>query len=163
MRHALVIFLVTIIASCSLITTATGAAEPKPFKGRIEHSKELVVKPGKSAILLTVHYPKGYHYTSEAPTSFDWKSADSTALNFPKSASSFSFTKITFPISIPIKSVKGRSEITIDASLFFCENKSGVCLFDNVRLIVPIRVDKAGSDKLPITLDASAPGGKEEL
>jgi hypothetical protein len=149
--------------SGSLLFETACSAEPKPFKGRIEHSKELTVKPGKSAILLTVHYPKGYHYTSEAPTSFDWKSADSNAVALPKSAASFNFTKITFPISIPVKSIKGRSEITIDASLFFCEDKSGVCLFDNVRLVVPIRVDRAGSDKLPITLDASVPGGKEEL
>jgi hypothetical protein len=163
MRLATAAILVTAILSGSLMFGTARASDPKPFKGRIEHSKELVVKPGKSTILLTVHYPKGYHYTSEAPTSFDWKSADSSAIAFPKSAASFSFTKITFPISIPIKSVKGRSEITIDASLFFCENKSGVCLFDNVRLIVPVRVDKSGSDKLPITLDASVPGGKEEL
>ncbi|MFZ1682927.1 MAG: hypothetical protein WAU88_02245 [Candidatus Zixiibacteriota bacterium] len=163
MRLAIVAVLATAIMTGFLMSGAARATEPKPFKGRIEHSKELVVKPGKSTILLTVHYPKGYHYTSEAPTSFDWKSADTNSIVFPKSAASFSFTKITFPISIPIKSVKGRSEITIDASLFFCENKSGVCLFDNVRLIVPIRVDKSGLDQLPLTLDASVPGGKEEL
>ena len=135
----------------------------KPYTGRTDHNPELVMKPGKGAILLTVKYPKGYHYTSDAPTSFDWHSSDSTAVTLPRDPSKFNFSKIVFPIIVPVTAIKGKAEITIDASLFFCENKSGVCHFDNVRMIVPIKVDSAGLSKVSLTIDAAAPGGKEDL
>jgi hypothetical protein len=163
MRFLYLALLVAIVLLPLAGTTADTPKEAKPFKGRISHDPVLVVKPGKGTLLLTVKYPKGYHYTTEAPTSFEWRSSDGKVLKFSKEASQYTFTKIVFPISIPIQAVKGQTEISIDGALFFCHDKTGVCLFDTVRLIVPIKVDPSGSSKPQLTIDAVAPGGKEDL
>ena len=131
------------------------------FNGRIETYKKQMLKPGKGEIVLDVHIPKGFHATKDAPITFEWRAANGKVVIFTKAPGKYDFTKLVFPILIPLKAVSGKTEVVIDASIFFCKDKSKVCQFDNVRLKIPVEVSNSGSAKIPITIDAVAKGSRD--
>lgn len=156
---------ILLIAASSIIAaTATKPADTSDtFNGRVENYPRQLLKPGRGTIALNITIPKGFHSTKEAPITFNWRSDNSKIVSFLKDSSKFDFKNATYPISIPVKGISGKTELTIDASLFFCKNGSTVCQFDFVRLKIPVEVSASGSTKLPITVDAVAKGTRDDL
>lgn len=161
----LAVMLLVIAGSVGVVSAADSPAQDTTdsFMGRIETYPRQILRSGKGEIVLNVNIPRGFHATKDAPITFEWKADNGKVVTFTKDPSTYDFTKLAFPILIPLKALKGKTEVVIDASIFFCKDKSKVCQFDNVRLKIPVEVSNSGSAKLPITIDAVAKGSKEDL
>ena len=60
-----------------------------------------------------------------------------------------------FSVEIPITAVSGSDKLILDAVVYFCEEGSTVCLFDSIRLVVPVEVSGAGESDINLSVDAS--------
>jgi hypothetical protein len=50
-----------------------------------------------------------------------------------------------FPLEIPLEAVQGKGTVTVDAVIYFCDQRAKkVCLIDSLRASVPLEV-KAGA------------------
>jgi len=115
------------------------------------------VARGLGSLLLDVDLPRGYHFTERAPSRLNWQSKRRKVIVFADSSSGGSQKKVEFPFRLPFEAYKGKTELIFEASLFFCANDNGICLFDDVRIIQPIKITKDGSHKLSLEISAEAP------
>lgn len=140
-----------------LIANDSQSSNETEFRGRIIKFPARKIAQGLGNITIDFDYPRGYHFTDEAPSQLEWRSSNGRALSFGDEAIRGIVKKIEFPYHIQVESVKGETELVVDASVFFCADKSGICFFDNIRIIVPIKVSKDGSHKLTFNVDIEAP------
>ena len=75
-------------------------------------------------------------------------------LSFAKAPKVINGGKITFPVDIPVTAKDGMSDLTLNAVIYYCADGSSVCMFDNVRLNVPLTVNNTGNETLPLTIQA---------
>ncbi len=123
------------------------------FAGRIEKSEPKKVKPGDGVLTLSVDLEANYKINTEAPLFLEWKSGDNGTIKFDKNGSKM----INFPVAIPFHAEKGMTTVTVDAVVYFCEEKNAsVCLVDNIRLEIPVEVTEAGMQDLKVALSPRA-------
>lgn len=127
------------------------------YRGRTIRFPEKQIAHGLGNITIDFDYPRGYHFTDQAPSQLEWRSSNGRALSFGDDSTRGIVKKIKFPYDIQIESDKGKTELVVEASIYFCADKSGICFFDYVRIIVPIKVSKDGSHKLAFSIDVEAP------
>ena len=127
----------------------------KRFRGRTVDIPKQQLEEGESVIHLNVKLPAGYKLNSKAPMQIDWKSADEKIVSFPVSAEG-SKKEIFFPLEIPLKTAAGHTQLTVTAVIYYCAENSAVCLFDHVRLQIPVEVSAAGASALPLDVAVQA-------
>ena len=118
----------------------------KQFWGRVVTMPRQTLKEGEGVIRLNIKLPAGYQLNSNAPVHVDWKSGDQKVILFGASAPE----KISFPFEIPVKAAAGNTGLTFDTVIYYCAENSSICLFDHLRLNVPVEVSKAGASVLPV-------------
>jgi hypothetical protein len=64
-----------------------------------------------------------------------------------------------FPLELPVQAVGGEARLTLDLALFYCKSKNGgLCLFKEVRLILPVKVvPNASTRGLEVVYRVAAP------
>lgn len=120
------------------------------FSGRIVDIAPQTLKPGTDKITLNISLPDGYHFNNDAPFFLNWQSDDTRAVKFTADAGSVKISGSSFPLEIPVSALRGETNLTVDAVVYFCKNESSVCLFDNIRFKVPVTVAEAGANSIKI-------------
>ena len=130
------------------------AHEMAEFKGRIIETREKRVKQGKVVLSVSFILPSGYKFVDTAPFHLEWKSEGKTMLKFTGNSNKLDTTRLSFPFEIPIQAVLGREIIVLDAVVYYCKEESKICLFDNLRIRIPVEVGSRGRShvglKIPI-------------
>jgi len=124
------------------------------FSGRIINLPEQELVDGTSTLELTFKLPDGYKFTKDAPFYVTWKSGNDKALQFEVAPDEFDFSKIIFPLCVPLSAANGKSDVTVDAVIYFCKESSTTCLFDNVRINLPVVINEQGNDRLKVNIMA---------
>ena len=124
------------------------------FSGRTIDIPAQTIHAGMGTIRVSVALPQGYHLTEGAPFYIDYGSSNEKVLSFAKAPKDINGGKITFPVDIPVNGAEGMSDLTLDAVIYYCADGSSVCMFDNVRLNVPLTVNSTGNATLPLTIQA---------
>jgi len=128
------------------------------FKGRVVRLPGTNLKPGAATVVLSLALPAGAHLNAEAPGALAFRTSDPAAVAFAGPASPLDLTPATFPLKLAVRASAGRADLTLDAVVYYCREKSGVCYFDQVRLEVPVTVGASGSETLPLALEVKPPG-----
>jgi len=124
------------------------------FSGRTINVPAQTIHAGAGTIRVSVALPHGYHLTEGAPFYIDYGSSNEKVLSFAKAPKDINGGKVTFPVDIPVNSTEGMSDLTLDAVIYYCADGSSVCMFDNVRLNIPLTISNTASETLPLTIQA---------
>jgi len=62
----------------------------------------------------------------------------------------------TLPVRIPVSSMVGKSDLSFETSVYFCSEKSGVCMIDNLRIKVPVEITTSGTSEISLNIDIEA-------
>ena len=139
------------------VATSEPASEKEEYNGRVIKLDRMKIARGLGSLLIDINLPRGYHFTDKAPSRITWRTDNGKVITFVDSTSDGSLKKVQFPFRLPIEAYKGKTELILDASVIFCTNDSGICLLDDIRIHLPIKITKDGSHKLSIEIDAEAP------
>ncbi|MBI3263385.1 MAG: hypothetical protein HYZ58_09575 [Acidobacteria bacterium] len=111
--------------------------------------------PGPSILRLSVLLPEGCKFNDLGPTSVTL-SASAAAVRFQPEGQAATQERVTisqpaFPLALPVRLAEGRSTLTADMKLYYCEAEGpGLCYFQCARLVVPVdvRPDATGNEIL---------------
>ena len=119
------------------------------YAGTVVKHVPLVLGEGQGAISLEVVLPDGYKVNPDAPSRFVW-AVEGEGMTVAPDASG-SVIDPSFPRSFEVHLTQGEGVLTGDISVVYCEAETEqICLFEQVRLVVPVQV--AGSGPTTATL-----------
>jgi DNA-binding beta-propeller fold protein YncE len=111
------------------------------FHGKEIRIAEQTLSSAANTVDVTIELPKGTKLNPDAPFIVAATSDKPDAVT----VGTFSFSKPSKTISIPITAKSGQATVTIDLTLNYCaEGNEGLCYFKEVRAVVPIKVEAGG-------------------
>jgi thiol-disulfide isomerase/thioredoxin len=129
--------------------------EPE-FAGRLVTLPTLRLKPGAGNVVFNLSLPDGYKFIEDAPFFLNYGSSNNGVIKFELSPENIDFNPTLLPLDIPVISSQGESELDIDAMVYFCGEKSGVCMLDNIRITVPVEITSNGTAEISIDVKVEA-------
>jgi hypothetical protein len=104
------------------------------------------VAPGEDQLSILLGLPPGYKLNHEAPTTVKVTFADTKVLA-AKEKPEFACPPAAFPLSLPVTAKVGQTRVQLDLNLSYCKSgPGGLCLVKEVRLNLPVRVDRGSSN-----------------
>ena len=129
------------------------------FKGRIIEAPEKKVKQGRVVLSVSFILPSGYKFVDNGPFHLEWKSEESAILKFSGSSNQLDTNRLAFPFEIPIQASPGRETVVLEAVIYYCNKKSKVCLFENLRIRIPIEVGTEGLSRVALKIPVEPKAG----
>ncbi len=127
----------------TLAFTNLAAANPRlPEDGivRVQLPTQ-VVAPGVTTLRITVSSPENFHLNAAAPSRLELASSSDQVVQLSETVLTWSTDEESFTIPIPIELREGEAEIIGRGVVYFCRTgKEALCLIQQVRLVVPVRV-----------------------
>ncbi len=124
-------------------------AEEAPFRGELVVLPPLTVGQGEGSVRLDVALPSGYKINGLAPFSMAWQTEGAAIVLAPDADRSI--LEPTFPLELPASFREGETLLTADLAIYYCEAATeALCLIQQVRLQVPVRVQPTGQPLLPL-------------
>jgi thiol-disulfide isomerase/thioredoxin len=126
----------------------------RPAEDGIVVLDPVTVAEGSVAVSLDLVLPEGYKVNPEAPASIAWGGNAG-----PVSPESVALVEPRFPIRFEL-AVSSSGTLVGDLALVYCEEEQeSICLFEQVRLEVPVVVDVEGADAIDVVHDITLPDG----
>ena len=132
------------------------APPAKKFRGRIFNLPSQILGEGTGEIALDFKLPEGYKWNKEAPSHIEWKASDEKIVKFTKDFKQLDPAKISFPLKVSYEAATGKTDLIFDAAVYYCREKSSICLFDELRVTLPVQVEKKGPDNLSVPIQVEA-------
>ncbi len=119
------------------------------FRGDLVTLEPLTVGAGQGELVLDVQLPAGYKINDLAPFGMAWQ-VEGGAITLAPDADR-SIVAPTFPLTIPASFAEGAGTLIGDLTLYYCEDETAqICLIQQVRLQVPLRVQGSGERSLRV-------------
>lgn len=129
------------------------------FRGRTVTADKLEIAPGAATIALSFILPEGFKYNEGAPFYVAYQTADEKSVRITADEKSRNFSEPKFPVEIPVEAVAGTTTATIDAVIYFCDEKTQqLCLVDSVRIETPIEVREGAPRRAVVEVNAKSRG-----
>jgi len=129
------------------------------FRGRLLQTRAAVLRPGAATLQLALALPPGFKLARGAPFHLKWSSSDQSAVRFQVEPKAFDLGNPRFPLEVPLHAAAGDTELTVDAVVYYCDDKSTACYVDTLRLKTPVRVLPGAPAGLTLTLPVRRPPG----
>ena len=115
------------------------------YQGTVLALEPAMVAGGTGTLRIDVLTPEGYKFNDLAPTSVAW-SVEGSVAEIPDEAN-VTMPDPTFPMDFEVNFIGGNGTLIADLNLYYCEVEAqSLCIFDQVRLHLPLTVDgEAGS------------------
>lgn len=129
------------LAGTSSPAPGNKAAEVEPpFSGqRLEIPKQTVA-PGEVILTLRVILPPDYKPNLEPPSRVKITATEPQVLSWGQ-AGPHEIDTAEFPLDLKLQAQPGETLLTVDLRLSYCKTgKSSLCLFKEVRLVLPVQV-----------------------
>jgi thiol-disulfide isomerase/thioredoxin len=126
------------------------------YQGTVLELGPAAVSKGIGRLLIDVRPPTGYKFNDLAPTSMAW-SVEGNIAEIPESAN-VTMPDPTFPMEFDVVFAEGSGDRIADRNLYYCEDESEeLCLFDQVRLHLPLVVGNEGGSEAALSYDIPKP------
>jgi DNA-binding beta-propeller fold protein YncE len=132
--------------------------EVERFRGRLVELPPAKIQAGRGVLRLALALPAGYKLARGAPFYFHWKSGNQQAVRFEVEPEAFDLHNPQFPLAVPLAAADGQAEVTVDAVVYYCTEKSTACFVDMVRLKAPVQVAAGAPAALQFTVPVKDPG-----
>lgn len=126
------------------------------FDDRIVMLPTLHLKPGAVNIVFNLTLPDGYKFIEETPFFLDYNSSNNGLIKFKRSPEEIDFNASLLPLDIPVVASQGETELGFEAMVYFCGEKSGVCMVENIRITVPVEIISNGTAEISIDVEVEA-------
>lgn len=113
---------------------------------------EKKVKEGKVAVQVSFNLPSGYEYAEDAPMHVDIKAKGVTVVRINAPQKLPGEGRKSFPIEIPLNAVKGKNDLELNAVVYYCKKNSKICLFEEIRYVLPLFVGPQGSSSVTVQI-----------
>jgi DNA-binding beta-propeller fold protein YncE len=128
------------------------------FDGTLLVLDPVDVTAGVGTLTLDVTFPPGYKANELAPSRFEWTAAGD-AVDAPDAAN-VSIPGPAFPMPFDFTFAAGEGRLQGDVWLVYCESTAeSMCLFDRVRIEVPLQVTSGGSSDVAVAYQVTLPDG----
>ena len=124
----------------------------RDFKGRVVRVEPHKLKEGKAIIKLSFELPEGYEFNEKSPMHVTVRSKGETLLQVGASSNELDKGLRSWPFDIPLQTALGTQDLILDAVIYYCREESKVCLFENIRVEVPVQVDRYGPEGLYLSV-----------
>jgi len=114
------------------------------FSGREIKLQPNRVKSGAARISVALVVPDGYKLNELAPFYVDFSSSEQSAVEIVAQPEQIVLNRTTGEFEIPIETGSGEAVITLETVVYLCKADSPACLFDMVRVRIPVTVDPKG-------------------
>ena len=126
------------------------------YQGAVMALDPVEVTEGAGTIVIDVQTPEGYKFNDLAPTSIAW-SVEGAVAEIPDVAN-VTVPGPTFPMQFEVSFSEGSGVIVADLNLYYCEIEAqALCLFDQVRLHLPLVVGGDNSSVVGLTYEIPTP------
>jgi len=130
-------------ATAAASATDTGKdpkGEETPFSGQCLELPPQTVAPGEVRLAIQVTLPPDYKSIQESPPQVTVSTGAPRVLSLGQEASR-TVNPAQFPLELTLTAHPGETRLTVDLMLYYCKtNNSGLCLFKEVRLVLPVHV-----------------------
>jgi DNA-binding beta-propeller fold protein YncE len=133
-----------------------GEEEREDFFGEHLELTPQEVVPGDVTLVVSLDFPDGYKLNKDAPSSVVVRKTGENPPAFSdggKDESERAYHLSSHSIEIPLILSGGKTEITVDYVIYYCEAENPtLCLFKEARLVLPITA-KEGADSATLSVD----------
>jgi len=120
------------------------------FLGRTVTLSSKEIGPGEGKLIVKAVIPPDFKFPEGAPQYLVCRSRDDSVIQPIVDEDA----KAAYPMTIPVKTHSGETELIIEASLYICPKHSNICTADNVQLTIPVMVTEGASAILTIKIKA---------
>ena len=145
-------------ATTTLVLSGIEAFMPtaENYQGKILSLEPATVADGMGTLRIDVVTPEGYKFNDLAPTSITW-SVEGAIATIPDEAS-VTIPGPTFPMQFDVDFSAGSGVVIADLNLYYCEALTeNLCLFDQVRLHLPLVVGGEYESAVELTYEIPSP------
>jgi len=132
----------------------------------VQVAPQLVQAGAAGTILVTLHFPEGYHLNPRAPLHYN-VSVSGEGIHLAEPDRQGQSIAPALPLAIPFQAAAGRHQATaaIDLTFYYCrEDDTGVCAIQSVRWQVPLHTAPEGSaSEVSVSYRAEAPVVQKQL
>lgn len=126
------------------------------YQGTVHALEPATVAGGAGTLLIDVQAPEGYKFNDLAPTSISW-SVEGDVAEIPDEAN-VKMPDPTFPMEFEVDFNEGSGALIADLNLYYCETHTqALCLFDQVRLRLPLVVGSEPGSAVGLTYEIPKP------
>jgi len=126
------------------------------YRGKVLSLEPTMVSDGRGTLRIDVVPPEGYKFNDLAPTSITWSVEGAIAM-IPDEAN-VTIPGPTFPLQFEVDYSEGSGMIIADLNLYYCVAETeNLCLFDQVRLHLPLMVGGENGSVAGLTYEIPAP------
>jgi hypothetical protein len=126
------------------------------YQGTILILDPAIVANGAGMLRIDVLTPEGYKFNDLAPTSVAW-SVEGTVVEIPDEAN-VTIPGPTFPMQFEVSFSEGSGAVIADLNLYYCEAEAeSLCLFDQIRLHLPLVVGAGNGSVAGLTYEIPKP------
>ncbi len=122
------------------------------FSGREIKLQPNKVRPGVARISVGLTIPDGYKFNELAPFFVDFKSSNEDAAELTATPADIRLNRSTGEFEIPIVAGEGEATITLETVVYLYKADSPACLFDMIRLQIPVVADPKGSSMFGVNI-----------
>jgi hypothetical protein len=114
------------------------------------------VAPGKISLIINLELPAGYKLNQEAPSTLAIKAEDNRIIALDeKYARPLPLANLPLTLTVPAK--EGKTTLQTTYRLNFCDDKLGICFFQDVTLTLPVEVNRdCANRKLEVSYKVKA-------
>ena len=134
---------VTTLELTGLEKLSTGRA--KEFEGRSVRLGPFDVQPGKTSLAVSLDLPDGYKLNRDAPLYLAWNAPEAKLESKPGA------------LEARIAGLSGRSEVRLDAIVYYCTTEQSVCLVDRLHVLIAVNPVAQGPGVIPIPVEVRKP------
>lgn len=128
------------------------------FRGRAVDLGRQAVRSGAAELVLDLVLPKGYKLNGDAPLYLRWRRAGGAGLKLGMDASKLDFKSLSFPLRIPVEASSGASEMTFEAVVYYCTDRSSACYVDAIQATLTLDATPAGPEQARVQIPVRVPG-----
>jgi hypothetical protein len=122
------------------------------FAGREIKLQPNKVRPGAARISIGLSIPEGYKLNELAPFYVDFQSSNEDAAQLTVAPEQIQLNRATGEFEIPIIAGEGEATITLETVVYLCKADSPACLFDMIRVQIPIVADAKGPSMFGVNI-----------
>ncbi len=121
-------------------------AEAESFRGQVITLPAQHVLAGEGTIDVSVAVPPGFKQNRAAPFFIGVRATDAQVAAVPAMFASRNITNPTFPLRVPVKFAPGKTTVTVDLVVYYCQNgQESECQARQVRVVMPLEAGSIGT------------------
>ena len=132
--------------------------------GRVIKVSPQTILKGPGKIGINVVLPDGFHLLPGAPIDVDLRSDDEKVMHAVGHTRTMSATGEPQPFQVTVESRRGKTDVTLDALIYYCSDVAKTCLIDRVQIRIPVEVkSRRAPDAIGLTVAVEVPEESRDM